>query len=167
MSEIVYCYEQMFASFLASMHISSSISATEVNQCWFIFFKPSLKKKQKWRKKGENKQNLHGYSSCMHRMLLHEILWSGILDHRSLLPRSSLRVGVRGLSCMHLQPSPILRSFKFCTFLGINKWCFDILFSHRSLIYFFFIQQELDGICNENNWILPTYRVSPSDGKIL
>lgn len=24
--------------------------------------------------------------------------------------------------------------------------------------------QELDGICNENNWILPTYRVSPSDG---
>ncbi|KAL5784028.1 hypothetical protein ACOSQ2_006420 [Xanthoceras sorbifolium] len=24
--------------------------------------------------------------------------------------------------------------------------------------------QELDGICYENNWILPTYRVSPSDG---
>ncbi|KAH9727661.1 hypothetical protein KPL70_008759 [Citrus sinensis] len=23
---------------------------------------------------------------------------------------------------------------------------------------------ELDGICNQNNWILPTYRVSPSDG---
>ncbi|RVW28594.1 hypothetical protein CK203_094812 [Vitis vinifera] len=28
-----------------------------------------------------------------------------------------------------------------------------------------FIEQELDGICYENNWILPTYRVSLLDGK--
>lgn len=30
-----------------------------------------------------------------------------------------------------------------------------------------FIEQELDGICYENNWILPTYRVSLLDGKMI
>jgi hypothetical protein len=36
-----------------------------------------------------------------------------------------------------------------------------------SLITPCILWQELDSVCNENNWILPTYCVFSSDGKII
>ena len=64
-------------------------------------------------------------------------------------------------------------SLIFYTNFGIKMEILSIIFIiiifciRYSLITTCLLWQELDRVCNESNWVLPTYRVFTSDGKII
>ncbi|CAL0324048.1 unnamed protein product [Lupinus luteus] len=65
---------------------------------------------------------------------------------------NDIRIRNRGMMCQHNEDRCSLPCFK-------RKRLTEAVLTVQSPC------QELDGVCHENNWILPTYHVSHSDGK--